>query len=235
MIEELERAYRASKAEEDGVRLFHAYRKHGIRDDRYIDLRAELGYIYEIADIPIPSENQRKAFAEYVARAHSWYKHLHPHDPTFFFFQLHPTVMMILENGKPILAEKEGIHYSHMPTLEYRDFFGYLSYSKGISSSITCENGTEIQVPNDFADKSKTGLTAYVYEATFYDGPYYHQSRSWKPIEKARKENQNLHRHYQENDAERYQRACEELGSILSNINYFLNYVEEEKNRLGLG
>jgi hypothetical protein len=75
------------------------------------------------------------AFAEFVAGAHSWYKHTPPFPPGFSFqFFLDPsagTQRVFRTGGKVgvVPREKAGFHYSWIPTAEYRERFGYLAYT----------------------------------------------------------------------------------------------------------
>jgi hypothetical protein len=82
-------------------------------------------------------------FAEYVAGAHSWYKHLRvlPASAPLQFF-LDPAAGMQLTqaaDGRVTAAprEKRGLHYSWLPTSEYRRRFGYLAFSKSSGTSVS--------------------------------------------------------------------------------------------------
>src|SRR5918995_5505055 len=45
-------------------------------------------YLSLISDIPLPTQQQKENFVEYVSHAHSWYKHLplYPPGAPFYFF-----------------------------------------------------------------------------------------------------------------------------------------------------
>ena len=45
-------------------------------------------YLSLISDIPLPTQQQKENFVEYVSHAHSWYKHLPMYQPgaPFYFF-----------------------------------------------------------------------------------------------------------------------------------------------------
>lgn len=83
----------------------------------------------------MPSAAQMEAFALYVAKAHSWYKHLPLCPPgEAFHFYLDPAAGMdlVLRPGRGIQAEERlarGLHYSAIPTREYRERFGHLACS----------------------------------------------------------------------------------------------------------
>lgn len=96
----------------------------------------------EIArNLPRPSPEQVNDFVEYVAEAHSWYKHLPPTPPGIpFYFFVDPNVGcdLVVEMGKATYFERErrGFHYADLPTTEYRRRFGHLQYSTNVGTSI---------------------------------------------------------------------------------------------------
>lgn len=93
-------------------------------------------YVQLVSKLPRPSAQQIESFVEYVAEAHSWYKHLPPTPPGVpFFFFTDPNA------GSDLLLEPSGIakyrertestphlHYNWRPTDEYRHTFGYLQF-----------------------------------------------------------------------------------------------------------
>jgi len=95
-------------------------------------------------DYPKPSDEQIKDFVEFVCGAKSWYKHLAllpPGVPFHFYFDQYAGWKRIKKFGGEVkLTEyKEGderLHYSHIPTNEYRERFGWLAFS--------CERGTRM-------------------------------------------------------------------------------------------
>ncbi len=86
--------------------------------------------------LPRPTEAQIEAFARHVAEAHSWYKHLPlnpPGRPLQFFVDPHAGLQRVLcAEGRldHFEREKQGFHYSWIPTREYRKNFGHLAYSR---------------------------------------------------------------------------------------------------------
>ena len=94
-----------------------------------------------LQDVPIPTKQQRKNFARFVAHAHSWYKHLplyEPGVPFQFYLDKYSACDRVVTDGQVRLVErmKRGFHYSDIPTEEYRRRFGYLTYS--------CDAGTTV-------------------------------------------------------------------------------------------
>lgn len=58
--------------------------------NRRWDGEAQPSYLDIIGQLPIPTAEQTRNFAEYVAGAHSWYKHLPVYPPAPFVFYLDP-------------------------------------------------------------------------------------------------------------------------------------------------
>jgi len=89
-----------------------------------------------------PTEAQIHDFVDYVAHAHSWYKHLPLFPPgTPFYFFLDPNAgcdVLLADDGTLAVAERveQGVHYSSIPTAAYRARFGYLAYA--------CDAGTRV-------------------------------------------------------------------------------------------
>jgi hypothetical protein len=89
-------------------------------------------------------------FAVFVSNAHSWYKHLPYLPPGLpFYFFLDPAAGMQLavkpQGSVDATPRTEGgFHYSWLPTVEYRDRFGYLAYSRiaGTRFSSRSDDGT---------------------------------------------------------------------------------------------
>lgn len=116
------------------------------------------GYRETLSRVERPTNEQMLAFAEYVASAHSWYKHLPlipPGDP--FVFYLDPQAgmdLVVLEDGRiDYLERREGddhMHYNWRPTSTYRRSFGHLAYAT--------ESGTMIlqSISLHAADGTKT-------------------------------------------------------------------------------
>ena len=94
-----------------------------------------------VAGLDRPTNAQMEAFAEFVCQAHSWYKHLPfypPGKPLQFF--LDPAAGMdLVFRADTVIAISRGIggfHYSWIPTLEYRQRFGHLAFSRSHGTSV---------------------------------------------------------------------------------------------------
>ena len=107
--------------------------------------------------LPVPTPLQVRHFAEFVAGAHSWYKHLPllPANAPLQFF-LDPAAGMQLTraaDGRVTAAirDKQGFHYSWLPTAKYRERFGYLAFSKssGTSVSLQSDDGSRLVGADD--------------------------------------------------------------------------------------
>ena len=94
-------------------------------------------YRRAVADLPRPTEAQIDAFVEFVASAHSWYKHLplFPPGSPFTFF-LNPKAGMdtfVTPSGEVVYCERtddsQRFHYTWMTTAAYCARFGYLDYA----------------------------------------------------------------------------------------------------------
>jgi hypothetical protein len=89
-------------------------------------------------------------FAVFVSNAHSWYRDLPYLPPGLpFYFFLDPAAGMQLavsaqDSVDAIHRSERGVHYSWLPTAEYRDRFGYLAYSRitGTNFSSLSDDGT---------------------------------------------------------------------------------------------
>ena len=99
------------------------------------------GYYEECRELPIPSEEQIRDFVDYVACAHSWYKHLPlvPPGRPFYLF-LDPNsgcdCVMASLNSRYRERKEQGFHYSAIPTADYRRGFGHLEYSVSAGTTI---------------------------------------------------------------------------------------------------
>jgi hypothetical protein len=155
-----------------------------------VKLRAKLGYVVETSILPIPTEEQTRAFVSYVATAHSWYKHLRRDAGTLFVFVLDPHVMMLTSGNGRFRKAKAGdnalFHYSSMPTDKYRERYGFWTFFNGGQLShkkycgpeehctsptttpvlpIYASNGRRIPPPVELVRAGSSWLTAYVYGA----------------------------------------------------------------------
>ncbi len=89
-----------------------------------------------VAKLPRPTPEQTAAFVDFVAGAHSWYKHLPVWPPGVpFFFFLDPNAgrsLVHLPTGDLAFVdkddEKDRFHYTWMFTSEYRKRFGHWTY-----------------------------------------------------------------------------------------------------------
>jgi hypothetical protein len=99
-----------------------------------------------VRSLPVPTPLQVRHFAEFVAGAHSWYKHLsllRANEPLQFF--LDPAAGMQhthAADGSVTAAPRyaRGLHYSWLPTAEYRERFGYLAFSKSSGTSVSLQS-----------------------------------------------------------------------------------------------
>jgi len=101
-------------------------------------------YMLVVRALSPPSPEQVKSFVDYVAGAHSWYKHLPlvpPGTPFYFFLDPYAGYDLVYKKGRTGYCEREeqGFHYSDIPTAEYRQRYGFLQYSTGA--------GTDVFVP----------------------------------------------------------------------------------------
>lgn len=108
-------------------------------------------YLQEVRRLPPPSDAQIFGFIDYVAGAHSWYKHLPLIPPGILFhFFIDPNAGcdLVVESGKTRYRERkeEGFHYSDLPTAEYRQRFGYLQYSASAGTSILVRGPKDVLV-----------------------------------------------------------------------------------------
>ena len=101
-----------------------------------------------VSSLPVPTPLQMEQFAEYVSRAHSWYKHIPLLPPGLpFQFYLDPGAGMELEqrpDGKLKASPrlKHGFHYSWIPTDQYRERFGDLAFSQSSGPAVFSLDGT---------------------------------------------------------------------------------------------
>jgi len=117
----------------------------------------ELGaYVSLVRVLPKPTSEQMATFADHLSRAHSWYKHL-PWFPPGQRFQvfLDPAAGMqrtVTRSGEICYSkrDKQGHHYSWIPTEQYLSNFGHLAFaqSAGTSVSLISTDGTR-KVPSD--------------------------------------------------------------------------------------
>lgn len=106
--------------------------------------------------LPLPTGEHIINFAEFVSEAHSWYKHLplRPQGVAVRFF-IYPSAGMqrtMDESGAVAVEErlKTGFHYSWIPTKQYRERFGYLSFAlQGAPTAADATHRNSIKVSSD--------------------------------------------------------------------------------------
>jgi hypothetical protein len=112
-------------------------------------------YVNLLSDVPLPTQQQKQNFVEYVSHAHSWYKHLplYPPGASFYFFvdKYAGCDRLVSKDGTAMLKEraKHGFHYSEYPTAEYRALFGHLAYSCGFGTKVIAMSKGPMVVPHD--------------------------------------------------------------------------------------
>jgi hypothetical protein len=112
-------------------------------------------YVELLAQTPLPTQQQKQNFVEYVSHAHSWYKHLplYPPGATFYFFidKYAGCDRLVSQDGTAIIKERieSGFHYSDYPTAKYRDLFGHLGYSCGYGSKVIPLSKGPMVIPHD--------------------------------------------------------------------------------------
>lgn len=97
-----------------------------------------------VSDVAPPTDSQIEAFADYVAAAHSWYKHLPMQPPGVdFYFYIDPNAGMdhlVHASGEVTVRtrtrDNEPFHYSWTTTADYRDRFGCLAFACGMGSTV---------------------------------------------------------------------------------------------------
>ncbi len=127
-------------------------------------------YVALAVRLPPPTEDQRENFADFVSGAHSWYKHIPVWQPGVpFHFFIDPSAgcerrVTVFRKVKVTPRVKRGFHYSWIPTPEYRERFGYLTYS--------CAAGTKAsEVKFGFMVTSTDGIAAIPKDGRLYGLP----------------------------------------------------------------
>jgi hypothetical protein len=129
--------------------------------------------VASIADLPLPTKDQREHFADYVAHSHSWYKRFPPYPPGVeFHFFIDISAGRDRKHGTPLVTDRleQGVHYSAIPTREYRAAFGYLAYSTGwtnkiplVMPSIGGESALVHGLPDEVFDAGTAMLTGVIH------------------------------------------------------------------------
>ena len=146
-LQELKRNYAQDEGIANGRALYQEMLRCGQKDEG-LRLRASLGYAEEVKALPRPTKQQCRNFAEYVAGAHSWYKHLDLKGEPFYFF-LAPWAGRSTTGGE--LFKEHCWHYSDIPTAEHLERFGHWSYGRYETDYLVhAECGKELEVPKEF-------------------------------------------------------------------------------------
>jgi hypothetical protein len=112
-------------------------------------------YVDLLSGVPLPTQQQKQNFVEYVSHAHSWYKHLPlypPGAPFYFFIDKYAGCdRLVSRDGTAILRERTegGFHYSDYPTAKYRDLFGHLAYCGGYGTKVIALSKGPMVIPRD--------------------------------------------------------------------------------------
>ncbi len=112
-------------------------------------------YLDLLAGVPLPTQQQKENFVEYVSHAHSWYKHLPlypPGEPFYLFMDKYAGCdRVLLSDGKAALVgrSQQGFHYSDIPTEQYRNQFGHLGFSCGAGTTVALLGRGPLVEPRD--------------------------------------------------------------------------------------
>jgi len=116
-----------------------------------------------VRDLPVPSGAHVEAFCDYVANAHSWYKHIPILPPgNLFVFFLDPAAgrdRLLASDGSwstNIRAER-GFHHAAIPTQSYLEQYGHLAFAS--------DNATRAGALGPDSVRLETGLGATVISA----------------------------------------------------------------------
>jgi hypothetical protein len=111
-------------------------------------------YVNLLERVPLPTQQQKQNFVEYVSHAHSWYKHLPmypPGVPFYFFIDKYAGCdRLVSKDGTGILKERtEGGFHSNYPTARYLDLFGHLAYCCGYGTKVIPLSKGPMVIPRD--------------------------------------------------------------------------------------
>jgi hypothetical protein len=102
-----------------------------------------------LRDVPPPTAVQREAYPQWVANAHSWYKHIPPLGPGVPFLLYldpgagHDRVRRDDGGWKAAPRTEQGFHYTAIPTADYQRQFGHLAFANGEATQTgTLEDGS---------------------------------------------------------------------------------------------
>jgi hypothetical protein len=127
----------------------------------------------------LPTEDQYRAFAEHVGKAHSWYKHLPLLTGGQFVVFVAPDagigcrVARIVGGAVQLMTPPEGpvfteanprLHYSWRTTEEYRRRFGFLDYARRTRDDGTFRRdvGSPMYLPSEIWERCTFTLFPYV-------------------------------------------------------------------------
>jgi hypothetical protein len=111
-------------------------------------------YVNLLERVPLPTQQQKQTFMEYVSHAHSWYKHLPlypPGVPFYFFIDKYAGCdRFVSKDGTGILKERtEGGFHSNYSTARYLDLFGHLAYCCGYGTKVIPLSKGPMVIPRD--------------------------------------------------------------------------------------
>jgi len=136
-----------------------------------------------LADVPLPTKQQKENFVEYASHAHSWYKHLPLCPPgvffNFFIDKYAGWDRLPLGSRRAGLYKRthEGFHYSAIPTQQYRSRFGYLAFSceadrgpvtvpRDKITAVPADDGRMYRLPPEILQAGQVRLTAVIHNHT---------------------------------------------------------------------
>jgi hypothetical protein len=93
-----------------------------------------LAYVRTLEGVELPTDEQTRAFIEWVASAHSWYKHLRRPAPFWFHLDAHAGLSRAHESDPPSFSEvtvKHRFHHNFRTTRQWREQFGAWVYRLG--------------------------------------------------------------------------------------------------------
>jgi len=106
-----------------------------------------------LSGVPLPTQQQKENFLEYVSQAHSWYKHLPvypPGVPFYFFIDKYAGCdRLVSQDGTAILQARTEHRHPAYPTAEHRDLFGYLAFSCGFGTKVILMSKGPMVIPHD--------------------------------------------------------------------------------------
>jgi len=127
-------------------------------------------YVDWLGDLPLPLQQQRKHFADFVGHARSWYKHLSGGGPGVdfhFFIDKYTAHDRVRPTSTPVMRERSsrGNHYSVLSTQAHFRRFGPLRYF-GRSERPkyrTTNEATPLWLPNEILVAGTAKLTSMIH------------------------------------------------------------------------